>query len=98
MKADGRIKHFDANDIRMSPNFTYQIASIKPKRNKLNKMKHIKILLGLVLLGAACCGYDTVKQMQPNGWNLTFCQPADGNKDGQQIAVGISGALPMNND
>ena len=40
-------------------------------------------------------GCAAIKQMAPNSWNVTYYEPTDGNRSGQTIAVGVSGALPF---
>lgn len=39
-------------------------------------------------------GCSTLKNMAPNSWNVTYYEPTNGDKSGQTIAVGVSGALP----
>jgi hypothetical protein len=51
----------------------------------------MKIILFLSLILFSGCATN----IAPNSWNLTIYQPTDGNKSGQTIAVGVSGALPF---
>ena len=51
-------------------------------------------ILALLLL-VACSGCTALKNMAPNSWNATYYEPLDGDRSGQMVGVGVSGALPF---
>lgn len=55
----------------------------------------MKKILAIAIVAIGCSGCSAMKDMAPNSWNVTYYEPTTGDRSGQTIAVGVSGALPF---